>query len=230
MSNVLTMEKKQKKSAGEKVDNFLTRNRTAIIAVFLVAVLAAVGVGLYAGITQSGYKKGLAAIDSIEYTFTKDIASADAPALVERQNAAMKALEPYLAKKDIVGVRANMLAAEIAYEKKDFSTSLGYWLAAVDSQKNTYVQPVCYFNAASCSEELNNNEDAAKYYELAANSKEFLLSSHALFNFARVKEASGDNSAAATAYKKLVDEYPYDNWASLAQSRLISLKADGFIE
>ena len=33
----------------------------------------------------------------------------DAPALVERQNAAMKALEPYLAKKDIVGVRANML-------------------------------------------------------------------------------------------------------------------------
>jgi len=224
------MEKKQKKSAGERVDGFLTRNRAVILTVFFVVVLAAVALGLFAGIRQSGYKKGLAAIDTIEYTFTKDISSADASAVLERQNAAMKALEPYLGKKNIVGVRANMLAAEIAYEKKDFSTSLGYWLAAISCQKNTYVEPVCYFNAASCSEELNNNEDAAKYYEFAANAKEFLLSSHALFNFARVKESSGDNSAAALAYKKLVDEYPYDNWASLAQSRLISLKADGLIE
>ena len=230
MSNVLTMEKKRKESAGEKVDGFLTRNRVVILSVFLVAVVAAIAAGLYFGLRQSSFKKGLAAIDSIEYTFTKDIDSADAPALVERQNAAMKALEPYLAKKNIVGVRANRLAAEISYEKKDFSTSLGYWLAAIDCQKNTYVQPVCYFNAASCSEELNNNDDAAKYYDLAANSKEFLLSSHALFNFARVKEASGDNSAAAVAYKKLVDEYPYDNWASLAQSRLVTLKAEGLIE
>ncbi|MBQ2465052.1 MAG: hypothetical protein II507_08745, partial [Treponema sp.] len=61
MSNVLTMEKKHRESAGEKVDGFLTRNRVVILAVFLIAVVAAVAAGLYFGIRQSGFKKGLAA-------------------------------------------------------------------------------------------------------------------------------------------------------------------------
>ena len=131
---------------------------------------------------------------------------------------------------NIVGVRANMLAAEIAYEKKDFSSSLSYWLTAAGIQKNSYLNPVCYFNAASCSEELNNDSDAATYYEMAANSKEFLLATRAMFNLARVKESLGDNAGAAEVYKNLVEGHPYDTWANLAQSRLIALKADGFIE
>ena len=230
MSNVLTMEKKENKTASEKIESFLTSNRVPILCAFLAVIVAAVVVCVISVVKQNGYKKGIAAIDSIEYTFTKDINSDDASDLVSRQSKAMEELKPYLEAKNIVGVRANMLAAEIAYEKKDFSSSLSYWLTAAGIQKNSYLNPVCYFNAASCSEELNNDSDAATYYEMAANSKEFLLATRAMFNLARVKESLGDNAGAAEVYKNLVEGHPYDTWANLAQSRLIALKADGFIE
>ncbi|MBO7421327.1 MAG: hypothetical protein J6U06_09435, partial [Spirochaetaceae bacterium] len=48
-----------------------------------------------------------------------------------------------------------------------------------------------------------------------------------LFNIGRIEETRGSFEKAAEAYKKLTTDYPSDQWASLAKSRLVSLSIDG---
>ncbi len=228
MAEIISL-KKEESNPQSKIENFMTRNRVLIITLGCALIVAAVAVCAVVGIIDAQDKKGIAAVDSIEYEYTRDFSKLSEEEIVARQNSALEALKPLLAKKNIVGVRANMLAADIAYAKKDFTNSLDYNLAAARLGKKAYTVPVSYFNAASCCEELGNNADAALYYELASESKDFALKSHAEFGLARVKEALGDLDAAADAYQKLVDDFPGDEWASLAQTRLIQLKSAGKI-
>lgn len=227
-SNVLTLEKQT--TTDQKVESFIMRNRKVLISILLFLIVAVIGICVYALIAQSQKNKGLSAVDAIEFTFERDIAKADDAELLQKQNTALEELKPYLSEKNIIGLRANMLAAEIYWQKKDYASSLSSYLNAASIQEKSYTAPLCYYNAASCSEELNNNEDAAKYYEKAASSKDFILRSHALFNQARVKESLGNINEAQELYQQLIDDYPYDSWANLAQSRLIALKAEGKIQ
>jgi len=123
-----------------------------------------------------------------------------------------------------------MLAAEVAAFRGNYSEAVEYSLAAAASGKKFYTAPVSYVNAASYSEELGKNEDAIKYYMMAAESSDFLLASHALFSAARVTEISGDYAGAAALYKKVLESSSSDVWADLSQSRLIKLRLDGKID
>ncbi len=157
------------------------------------------------------------------------IAAAQGRTMVSVVNDFLDEIQPYLNKKNVVGVRANMLAASIAFQKKDYENSKTYWLAAFASGKKSYTAPVCKYNAAVCCEELGDNTKAAEYYESASDAKDFLLVTHCLFSLGRVKEALNDFTGAAVAYNKLVDKYPDDEWTNVAQSRLIALKTEGKI-
>jgi tetratricopeptide (TPR) repeat protein len=143
-------------------------------------------------------------VDAIEYTLTKDSSALSADEITTRQNKALEDVKPYLTKKNIVGVRANMLAADISFQKKDYNNSRTYWLAAVAAGKKAYTAPICWYNAAICSEELGDNENAAKQYESASNESDFLLVTHALFSLGRVKETLNDYTSASQAYQKMV--------------------------
>jgi len=223
------MKKHQKEAADpeEKVGTFLERNRKPILICSIIILLAAIGVAVAFAVIEKTNEEGIAKVDSIEYSLSKDTASLADDQLASRINTAIEALGPYLGKKGIVGVRANMLAADISFQKKDFENSRTYYLAAAAASKKAYTAPVCAFNAAVCSEELNDNESAAKQYESSLESKDFLLAAHALFSLGRVKESLGDFTGAAQSYLKLATSYPDDDWTKLGQSRLIELKASG---
>ena len=102
--------------------------------------------------------------------------------------------------------------------------------AAAEKGKKTYLAPLCYFNLAACYEETGNIDDAATYYKLAADDKDFVVRTHALFSYGRVLESKGNYAEAAAAYTELNDNFSDDSWANLAKSRLIALKKDGKIE
>ena len=167
---------------------------------------------------------------AVEYSYTKNAPSLSGDELVTLQNETLASLQPYLSKKKIVGVQANKLAAEIAYEKEDYNASIQYYLAQAHADENSYTAAVAYFMVASSYEELSNFEEAEKYYGLASEQSDFLLVPHALFNLARVKESRGDKDGAVLVYKQMVSDYPNDDWTNLAQSRLISLNASGIVE
>ncbi len=230
MANVLTMDKeKDSISTEKKLESFMTRYRKPILISALVIVVAAIAVCVYVGIMDSNKKAGLAAVDSIEFTYTKDFDSLKEEEIVARQGHALDELKAYMDKKGVVGVRANMLAAEIAFAKKDFVNGKDYWIAAAEADKKSYTSPFCYYNAGVCYEETGDTKTAAEYYQMAIDNPAFLLVSRALFGLGRVREAEGNYSGAAEAYQKMVDEYGSDSWTNLAQTRLLQLKLDGKI-
>jgi len=61
----------------------------------------------------------------------------------------------------------------------------------------------------------------------AAESEGFAVVPRVLFNIGRIEETRGNIDKAVESYKKLVTDYPSDQWASLAKSRIITLDIDG---
>ncbi|MBQ6781750.1 MAG: tetratricopeptide repeat protein [Treponema sp.] len=220
----------QEETTAGKIDSFLTRNRSLLLTVALVVLVAIIAVAAFVVITGKSAEKGLSQVDAIYYTLTKDADSLEGDALLARQDSALEQLATLTKKGGIVGARANMLAADLQFQKKDFEAAKASYLKVASAKKNAYTAPLAYFNAAACAENLNDLDGALEYYTKASVSEDFLLADHALFSIGRVNEAKSDFKAAQDAYNKLNDVRPDGDWAELAKSRLIELKANGSIE
>lgn len=226
----MAKEQNEKSTLHKAVEQFILKRRKVILGFFAAAAAAVIAVCVAAGVADSNRQKGLAAVDSAEYALAADsegISEADEAA---RLSKAEEAVAPYLSRKTIVGIRANMLAADIAVRKNDFSRALECYLAAAGISKKAYTYALCMYNAAMCCEELGKNDDAVSYYDAASSAEGFYLASHALFNCGRVTESSGDYAKASEYYRKAVDSHTDDEWADISRSRLIDLKANGSID
>jgi tetratricopeptide (TPR) repeat protein len=223
-------EKVTKTSSADSLGTFLVKNRTILLSVIILLLVIVICAGVVVSIAGKSSANGLEQIDTITYTLTKDAADLTGNELAARQDAALSSLAPYAKKGGIVGVRANMLTADIQFQKKDFENSRTSWLKVASLQKDSYTAPIAYFNAGVCSEELSDNGNAITYYENASKAADFLLANHALFSLGRVKEAKGDFEGAKAAYKKINDDHPSDSWAQLGQSRILALQASGKIQ
>lgn len=220
----------EKKSLSENLGDFILRNLRVIFVFCGVLLLGAVCAVVVISVNEKTIEKGLGKIDLISYELTNKSYDLSETEIAARQDKAVSSLSELVGKSGIVGVRANMLSAEIYYQKKDFENARSAWLAAAQKGKNTYIAPIALFNAASCSEELGNLDDAVAGYKSASEVKDFYEAAHALFSLGRVQEAKGDFVAAAASYQALVDKSPEDSWAKLAKNRLVSLKISGKVE
>lgn len=220
----------EKKSLSENLGDFILRNLRVIFVFCGVLLLGAVCAVVVISVNEKTIEKGLGKIDLISYELTNKSYDLSETEIAARQDKAVSSLSELVGKSGIAGVRANMLSAEIYYQKKDFENARSAWLAAAQKGKNTYIAPIAFFNAASCSEELGNLDDAAAGYKSASEVKDFYEAAHALFSLGRVQEAKGDFVAAAASYQALVDKSPEDSWAKLAKNRLVSLKISGKVE
>ena len=220
----------EKATAGERLSQFMLRHRMPIIVFAAVVVAAIVVYGISAAVVSSSRAKGISFVDTVEYDLTNDSASLSDAEIESKRSDAMTKLTPYLGRGGIVGVRANMLAAGIAYGRKDYATAKSYWTAAAAKGAKSYTAPLAYYNIAVCDENTGNLADAAAGYGKAADEKDFPLASHARFSEGRVYEALGDYKKASESYAKLSASALGDAWTNLAETRLIALKAEGKIE
>lgn len=225
------IEKKfEKATAGERLSQFMLRHRMPIIVSLAVVIAAIVVYGISAAVVSSSRAKGISFVDTIEYELTNDSASLSDAEIESKRSDAMTKLTPYLAKGGVVGVRANMIAAGIAYGRKDYAAAKSYWTAAAAKGAKSYTAPLAYYNMAVCDENIGNLADAAASYGKAADVKDFPLASHARFSEARTYEALGDYKKASESYAKLSAGALGDVWTNLAETRLIALKTEGKTE
>ena len=185
----------EKKSLSENLGDFILRNLRVIFVFCGVLLLGAVCAVVVISVNEKTIEKGLGKIDLISYELTNKSYDLSETEIAARQDKAVSSLSELVGKSGIVGVRANMLSAEIYYQKKDFENARSAWLAAAQKGKNTYIAPIALFNAASCSEELGNLDDAAAGYKSASEVKDFYEAAHALFSLGRVQEAWGQTAA-----------------------------------
>ncbi len=220
----------EEQTASKKLAGFIEKRKTVFITILIVLVALLIGYVIFASVANNNKAKGLQAIDEITFELTDKSSELSDSEIAARLNTAFEKASAYTNKGGIVGARANMLCADIAYQQKKYAESADFWKAAAEKSKKSYIAPLCYFNLAACYEEAGNNDDAATYYKLAADNEGFVMRTHAMFSYGRLLEAKGDYTSAAAAYTELNDNFSDDSWANLAKSRLIALKKDGKIE
>lgn len=218
-------------SGEQKLGEFLSKNFKSLVIVLAALIALIVAYVVYFYVSTSFVRKGLDKVEVIEYSFTKDASSIDDSELASRQEAALKNLGPYLNKGGIVGARANMLAADIYGQKKDWQASKDAWLKAASKRKGTYIESLCNFNAAAAYEELGQSQEALALYEKVSADKNFVDRSRAYFNAGRLKEDAGDFEGAKVFYQAIGElGNANDSWNDLAKTRLIDLENKGKIK
>lgn len=202
-----------------------------MISIICVAVVGLVGYAVYEKVSSSIKDKYLSEIERAEYSLITGTSALSEAELAPYYDAALKAVEPYTAKGGVVGARANLLKAEVEFRKNNFDSARSAYLAAASKVKKTYLAPVCYFNAATASEEMNDVAKAIEYYTVAAEDKNFADPTRAWFAVGRLQEVALDYVAAKEAYEKITaKDNTQDPWHNLAKSRLISMQIEGKIE
>lgn len=216
----------EKAAAGEKLAGFFTSYRKVLLAGLAVLACFVVVFGVLSSVISKANARGLEDIDSIAYIMTKDSASLSEADLEKRRENALAALVKYNTKGGVVGVRANMLSAEVKFSQKKFDEAAKFWTTAAAKGKGSYTAPLAYFNAGTAYENASDLENAEKSYEKAVSYKDFDQIAHAKFSLGRVKEAKGDKAGAVEVYSELFGSVPQDSWAQLAQSRLLTLELE----
>ncbi len=220
-------DKIEKASLEDNLNSILEKSKNKIFAASCVVVVALVAVIAGTVVKSHADAKAIELTDSVYYAYTKNSSSLSDSEISERQNEVLSKLSSLSSKKGIAGIRSNMLIADVLFSQEKYEESRSAWLKAASANKKAYTAPLCYYNAAVCSDNLNDAEGALKYYTLASDFEDFLLVDHALFNVGRVQEEKGNFDAARDAYDKIYTLRSASNWAFLGKSRIIALKAEG---
>lgn len=216
-----------KENTEQKVGSFLVRNRVSILVCVAVIIVAAIAVSVFYGVKDGNVKKALTKIDGIENTYRKDGSSLSSEEILARQTVALDGLSAYRAKGGVVGARANLLAADIYFTKKDYTSALEAYELCMKADRKSYTYSISLYNSAVCYEELGNNDEALSAFEKVSEVENFPMVPQALFNIGLIKESKNDFAGASDVYKKIVDTYTSDSYANLAQSRLLELEVAG---
>ena len=214
----------EKVTIGEKIANFFTSYRKLLLVILIAVAAFVLCYGIVSTVVSKASVKGLEDIDSIAYIMTKDSANLSQEALEARRANALASLADYNGKCGVVGVRANMLSAEIKFSQKNYEDAASFWNKAAEKGKKSYTAPLAYFNAGSAYENAGKLAEAEKAYAAAVSYKDFDQIAHAKFSLGRVKEANGNKEGAVEVYTELFGSTPDDSWAKLAESRLLALE------
>lgn len=217
-------------TASKKLAGFIEKNKKAFIAILIVLVCCLIGYIIFASVAKSNKSKNLQALDEISYELTSKSSDLEDAEIEARIATALEKAAPLTKKGGVVGARANMFCAELAFKQEKYEDAANYWKDAAAKAKKSYLAPISYFNLATCYENIGNVDAAMENYKLAADNNDFVMRTHAMFSYGRILEAKADYAKAAAAYTELNDNFPSDSWAKLAKSRLISLKNEGKIE
>src|SRR5574344_62865 len=163
----------EKQSLADITGAFLTNYRKVVVSVCGILVAAVIIYAVAVSVNAKSVEKGLEKIDEITYSLTNKSSDLSGADLSTRFETALTGAASFTGKNGVVGVRANMLAAEIYFQKKDYEKARSAWILAAEKGKNSYTAPLAYFNAAVCSEELNDADSALKYYSSAASAADF---------------------------------------------------------
>lgn len=220
-------DEKEKQTFSDLLTLFIVKFKFVFLGIFVVGLIAIIAYGVISSSNEKAVKAGLAEIDAVttEYAELKVAETTDSAkedALLARAQAVADKNNPA-----VVKVRAQMIIAEIQFDRKNYEAARTAWLTAAETDKKSYTYGLCNYQCGICSEELGDLDKAVAYLKTAAESDGFAVVPRVLFNIGRIEETRGNFDKAVESYKKLVTDYPSDQWASLAKSRIITLDIDG---
>ena len=216
---------------GEKINNFIQRNRRTIFTCLIGVAVILVGVIVSLSVIEQMNKKALLTLEEYNARYEEMKGFIGDEAFDDEAMALLVDLETFANK--TLGYskgKAWTLVAKIYSAKKEWINAEEAWLSAAKSSPNSYLGPVSYYNAAVAAEEQGKYSEAIGFYTMSINHKmDFPAAPHAQFSIGRLNEALNDKSAAIDAYRQILIKWPsLPVWADMAQSRIIYLEAAVF--
>lgn len=210
-------------TADVSVASFIMAHKVPIVSAVCVVLVALFAYIAGTAIATRSASSALSDIDSIVFSASDSSAALSEEELDARRKVAFSALDKYLSKRGVAGVRANMAAAELAFSKGEWVSAAKYWTVAAQKSKKSYTGSLCYFNAGVANENALNIDAALDSYKNAISSEDFLLKAHAQFSLGRLEEEKGEKKAALDAYQKLVNDAPETQWGQLAKTKVLTM-------
>jgi tetratricopeptide (TPR) repeat protein len=232
MAGAKNVSGEEKKNLSDILGRFLVTYRVVIISVVVLLILAAVCIAVGLAVSENIREKALGDFDVLSESLVSVRAELSGDELTAREDEIIVSLEALSSKnsRNIAGVRASMLAAEIYFARQDWESAKNVWVEAAGIKPKAYTAPLCLYNAAVCSEELGDLEGAVALLERAAKSNNFPLRQDALYSLGRIEDQRGNYAEAIAQYEKMVAEWPNDSWSLLAHTRILQLQAEGKAE
>ena len=219
-------EKKETVTFSAKLINFIQRNRTLLFGILVGIVVAIVGTVIIISIINTNRIRAIEQVETFserydQVRFENDETKKDTEikALISELNSFAESHAAY------AGARALNILAGIYADQKEWVEAEKSWVAVAEKLPKSYLAPSALYNAATTAEERGDFIKAIELYTKAVDAyeDEFPLAPRAYFAIGRLQEAQKNDAAATSAYQKLVEKWPSDNWTKLAQSRILSI-------
>ncbi|GAB1482802.1 hypothetical protein MASR2M78_16180 [Treponema sp.] len=225
-----TTEKTSRVKLSDRLVNFLQNNRKPLLIGVIVIVVGLIGTGIALTILENERNKAIVAVETLVLRYDEIRSEADPAKKDADELALIKDLEAFSSTHDsYAGARSLSVLASIRADRNEDSEAEAAYLAAAKMVGKSYLAPVSIYNAAVSAEDRGDADKALELYNRVIDEygQSFPLLSRAYFALGRLQEANGELAAATASYKKLVELYPNDGWTKLANSRILSLNAQG---
>jgi len=214
-------------NSGDKVNDFIQRNRKGIFIVLGTLVALFLGVVAYFSISDNLNKKATAELDELTARYAEFNFLEDDDYLADEVSVLLEDVKAFAAKsRGFPGSKAWSYAALIYSGRKDWHNARDAWLNSASSGDKTYMGPIALFNAAAAEEELGNEEEALLLLQKCiAHKFEFPAAPRAQFSIGRLYESKEDYESALEAYRAVLINWPnMPVWQHLARSRITALE------
>jgi len=216
----------EKSNAGEKINDFIQRNRKGIFTAAGLVVFLLAAFIVFLAVKEHTEKKAIAEVEELNERFAEVIGLLED----EEQETVIALLDDLNTfaknRRGFSGGRAWSLIAQIYSARKEWPQAEEAWLNAAKAGAKTYLSPIAYFNAAAAAEEQGRLEQAIEYLQNSVSSSfEFPAAPHAQFSIGRLNEQLDNYPAALDAYRTLLIKWPeMPIWQQLAHSRIAAIE------
>jgi tetratricopeptide (TPR) repeat protein len=222
---------KEELTVGDRINNFVQKNRRTIFICLGVVVL--ILAGLIGGITirDSLQKRAISRVEEFNRRYEELRFTIAEESNMEPVAVLLADISAFAPKNSgYSGSRAYALIAGIHQDKKEWAEAEQAWREAAKKAGKTYLAPVAFFNAASAAEAQGKIPEAiALYTECLTLADSFPSSPRAQFAIGRLEEEQGNVDAALAAYQALKTRWPNDTlWRNLAQSRILDIEGERY--
>jgi len=237
----MQIENENKAPIGQRVTEFIQRNRKAISVAAIAVVLVMIGSVVALVVTDMARVRAIAAVEELGVRYealsgfisgeVADAEDGDENGAANDEAAELAELIADLrsfasGRSGYAGGRAWSMLGSIYGRQGEWADAEAAWLAAARATARSYMAPIALFNAGAAAEEQGRLEEAIQHYQGSVSAPAgFFAAPRAQFSIGRLWEALGDTDAAIQAYRDVIFGWPHDaTWTNLAHSRIIALE------
>ena len=219
--------KQEKVNTGDKINDFIQRNRKVIFTISGIIIVLFIGSIVYLSINDNINKKASVKMEELLVKYAEIKEKTGEEDSKEEVDAYLAELEVFAAKtKGIAGSKAWSIIGEIYAGREDWHRAEEAFISSARTGEKTYLGPLSYLNAAAAAEEHGEFEQALDLLKKCLSSKiEFPQAPRAQFAVGRINEKLGNFPDALEAYRAVMINWPdMPAWQQLAQSRITAIE------